>query len=357
MKVGNESVSKHPFYGLGAAILAAVLFGATTPFAKILVGDVQPLMLAGVLYLSSGLGLTLARLFTPRRNDTSPIISKQDFPWLLGAIVFGGALGPALLMFGLASTQASTSSLLLNLEGVFSALLAWVFFKENCDKRIVAGMLAISAGGVVLSFTPGSGIALSTGCLLVVLACLAWAIDNNFTRNIHATQPMVIAQTKGLCAGAVNLGLALWLGNALPTVPQLLSASVVGFLGYGTSLVLFVIGLRHLGTSRTGAYFSTAPFVGAAISIALLGEAVSSLFFVAAALMGVGVWLHLTEVHDHEHHHEALSHEHEHIHDQHHDHEHGPNDPPGEPHSHWHEHKELTHSHAHYPDIHHRHPH
>ena len=343
-------------YGLGAAILAAVLFGATTPFAKMLVGDVQPLMLAGVLYLGSGVGLTLARFFLPKGNST-PSISKRDLPWLLGAIIFGGAIGPALLMFGLASTQASTSSLLLNLEGVFSALLAWIFFKENCDRRIVAGMVAICAGGIVLSFTPGSSIVLSTGCILVVLACLAWAVDNNFTRNIQATEPMVIAQTKGLCAGTVNLLLALCLGSAVPTLPQVLASSVVGFLGYGTSLVLFVIALRHLGTSRTGAYFSTAPFVGAVISIVLLGESVSSMFWLAAALMGVGVWLHLTENHEHEHHHEAMSHEHEHIHDEHHDHDHGPDDPPGEPHSHWHEHEELTHTHAHFPDIHHRHPH
>lgn len=333
-----------------------MLFGATTPFAKILVGDIQPLMLAGVLYLSSGLGLSIIQLFSPDHKN-STLISKQDFPWLFGAIVFGGILGPALLMAGLSSTQASTSSLLLNLEGVFSALVAWLLFKENCDRRIVTGMLAIAAGGVALSFTPGSGIVLSTGCLLVVLACLAWAIDNNLTRNIHATQPMVIAQTKGICAGAVNLCLALMLGNTLPTISQIVSAFFVGFLGYGTSLVLFVIGLRHLGTSRTGAYFSTAPFVGAAISIVLLGEAVSSMFFVAAALMGFGVWLHLTEDHVHEHHHEAIAHDHEHIHDEHHYHEHGPEDPPGEPHSHYHEHKELTHSHAHYPDIHHRHEH
>lgn len=352
----TNSIASHRKYGLGAAILAAVLFGASTPFAKILVGDVQPLMLAGVLYLSSGLGLTLIKLFTKKESNESSI-SKQDFPWLLGAIFFGGALGPALLMFGLATTHASTSSLLLNLEGVFSALLAWIFFKENCDKRIVGGMFAIAAGGVTLSISPGSGIALNTGCILVVLACLAWAIDNNFTRNIESTQPLVVAQAKGLCAGAVNLALALWLGNALPPITQLLAASVVGFIGYGTSLVLFVIGLRHLGTSRTGAYFSTAPFVGAAISIALLGEPVSSMFFIAAALMGFGVWMHLTEAHDHEHHHEAQYHAHEHIHDEHHDHEHGPNDPPGEPHTHWHEHKELTHSHPHYPDIHHRHEH
>lgn len=348
--------TKHPKYGLGAAILAAMLFGATTPFAKVLVGDIQPLMLAGVLYLSSGLGLTLIRLFRPE-DKSSSAISKKDIPWLIGAIAFGGGLGPALLMFGLVSTQASTSSLLLNLEGVFSALLAWIFFNENFDRRIVAGMLAITAGGVALSFTPGSGIVLNTGSLLVVLACLAWAIDNNFTRNIQATKPMVIAQTKGLCAGAVNLGLALWLGNSLPTVPQLLAASVVGFLGYGTSLVLFVIGLRHLGTSRTGAYFSTAPFVGAAISIFVFGEPVSAWFALATVLMGIGVWLHLTEVHNHQHDHEALAHDHEHTHDEHHDHEHGPDDPLGEPHSHWHEHKELTHSHPHYPDIHHRHHH
>lgn len=311
-------------------------------------------MLAGILYLSSGLGLTLCRLFWSKGAD-GPAVTRKDLPWLTGAIVFGGGLGPALLMLGLVSTQASTSSLLLNLEGVFSALLAWIFFKENCDSRIVAGMVAITGGGVALSLTAGNGLSLNLGCVLIVLACLCWAIDNNFTRNIESTEPMVIAQTKGIIAGAVNLGLGLSLGGSIPGLSQLSGAAVVGFLGYGTSLVLFVIGLRHLGTARTGAYFSTAPFVGSVLSIFMLGEPVSGWFLLAAALMAFGVWLHLTEVHDHLHHHGTMAHEHEHVHDEH--HEHGPNDPPGARHSHWHEHNSLTHSHPHYPDIHHRHSH
>jgi multidrug transporter EmrE-like cation transporter len=162
---------------------------------------------------------------------------------------------------------------------------------------------------------------------------------------------------KGLAAGATNLVLALALGAHLPPLPAIASAGVVGFLGYGVSLVLFVLALRHLGTARTGAYFSTAPFIGAVLAIALLHEPLTARLMIAGALMALGLYLHLTEAHEHEHSHDALDHEHAHVHDEHHRHAHAAGDPPGEPHTHWHHHEPLRHKHPHYPDLHHRHGH
>jgi len=352
MMAKNKSIGV--FYGLASALL----FGLSTPFAKLLVGETEPLTLAGLLYLGSGCGLAmlwwLKRLRSPACLNP---ISQTDLPWLLGAITFGGILSPVLLMFGLSATMGSTASLLLNLEGVLTAVLAWVFFKENCDRRIVAGMIAIALGGITLSVSGQSGFAMSWGCALITLACLGWAIDNNLTRQISHAEPLQIALTKGLCAGVVNTTLALSIGGKIPPLVPFFGALLVGFLGYGLSLVLFILALRHLGTARSGAYFSTAPFIGAISAIILLQEPVTWNLAVAAALMGVGVWLHLTEHHEHEHVHDELFHEHEHVHDEHHQHEHSAEDPPGEPHTHAHRHERLVHSHPHYPDLHHRHEH
>jgi drug/metabolite transporter (DMT)-like permease len=263
-------------------------------------------------------------------------------------------------MIGLARTPAASASLLLNFEGAFTALLAWFVFHENFDRRIALGMLAIVAGGIALSWqgrlSPG-GIA---GLLAVVGACLCWGIDNNLTQRVSIADPVQIAMIKGLAAGSVNTAIAFLLGASLPTVARVVGAMVLGFLSYGASLVLFVLALRRLGTARTGAYYSTAPFVGAALSLAIFRERPTGSFFAAALLMGLGVWLHFTERHEHEHRHEAMDHEHAHVHDEHHRHSHAPSDPPvtdPKPHMHRHRHEPLVHSHPHYPDVHHRHTH
>ncbi len=339
------------------ALLAAALFGASTPFAKLLVGDISPLLLAGLLYLGSGVGLTLVRLVRDRGWQPAGL-ARAEWPWLLGAIFFGGVLGPAALMVGLTHTSGATASLLLNLEAVLTAVIAWVVFKENADRRIVLGMAAIVAGGVVLSWpsesSPSSG---WIGPLMVSVACLCWAIDNNLTRKVSASDALFIASSKGVIAGAVNSLLAVSLGAVLPGVVNALSTLVVGLLGYGISLVLFVLALRGLGTARTGAYFSTAPFIGALVSILVFGESTYWAFWVASALMGLGVWLHLTESHAHDHVHEPLEHTHRHVHDEHHQHEHAPGLSSHVPHAHRHQHTDLTHKHPHFPDIHHQHGH
>lgn len=348
------------FKGLFYALLAASLFGASTPLAKSLLPQVTPLMLAGLLYLGSGVGLAVYSFVRSRRSDTAgreAALTRRDAPWLVGAILAGGVVGPVLLMWGLVTTPASSTSLLLNLEGVLTALLAWFVFKENFDRRIALGMVFIAAGGVSLSWTgrPEAGAPWSS--LAIIGACLAWAIDNNLTRKVSAGDPVQIAMLKGLVAGSVNTGLALALGAKLPAASSLLATGVVGFFGYGVSLTLFVLALRHIGTARTCACFSIAPFVGAAISILFLGDALTMGSIAASALMATGVWLHLTERHDHDHQHEQMEHDHSHTHDEHHQHIHNPDDPPGAAHSHPHLHEPLVHAHPHYPDIHHRHGH
>ena len=346
-----------PRSAIWPAIVAAALFGASTPLVKLLVGELPTLLLAGLLYLGSGLGLAVIRLLRDRGWKPSGLV-PGEWRWLAGAIVFGGVLGPALLVFGLPRTDAGPASLMLNLEAVFTAVLAWVIFKENADRRIVLGMLLIVAGGAVLAWpAAGSEVPDWIGPLAIAVACLCWAIDNNLTRRVSGSDALFIAGAKGWTAGVVNTSLALLLGASVPAWSTAGAAMAVGLVGYGLSLVLFVRALRNLGTARTGAYFSTAPFIGAAIAILLLGEPTPAPFWLAAGLMSVGVWLHLTERHVHMHSHEPLEHTHPHVHDAHHQHEHDFDWDGSEPHSHPHRHVALTHKHSHFPDIHHRHGH
>ena len=352
---------RRPSPGIASALIAALLFGASTPLAKLLLRDIPPLMLAGLLYAGSGLGLLLVaalrgvRAGKPASRLQS--LARADLGWWAGAILAGGVTAPVLLLLGLRQLGAAQASLLLNIEGVLTALLAWFAFRENFDRRIAIGMAAIVLGGIVLSWDPASTAGWSFGALLVAAACACWALDNNLTRKIATHDALTIACTKGLVAGLVNLTLAIVLGAHWPSAYQLSGALILGFFSYGVSLTLFVVGLRQLGTARTAAYFSLAPFFGATLAIALHGEPLSTMLIVAGALMAAGVWLHLTERHLHEHTHEPLEHEHSHRHDEHHRHEHAFAWDGREPHAHPHSHGRLAHSHAHYPDIHHRHDH
>lgn len=342
--------------GIAAALAAALLFGASTPLAKLLLAHASPWLLAALLYLGSGIGL-----FLVRRARRMPAVSlaRGELGWLAGAILAGGIVAPVLLMLGLARMPASGASLLLNAEGVLTALLAWFVFHENFDRRVALGMLAIVAGAVVLTWPGEARFAGSEAALLVLGACLAWAIDNNLTRKVSLADASFIAMTKGLAAGTTNLLLALTLDASWPAPSVVAGALALGFASYGASLTLFVVALRQLGTARTGAYFSVAPFFGTLLAIGLLGEPVTLQLVLAGALMILGVWLHLTERHEHAHAHEGVAHEHAHEHgvDPHHDHAHEPPVATGTRHSHWHTHAPLTHSHPHFPDMHHGHRH
>jgi drug/metabolite transporter (DMT)-like permease len=338
------------------ALASAVLFGATAPFAKLLLGEVEPQLLAGLLYLGAGVGLTVVHFGRAGFGIPAPEapLRARDVPWLAAVVLFGGVAGPLFLMLGLARTQAASGSLLLNLEGLFTMGIAWLVFHENVDRRLLLGACAILAGAAVLSWR-GHGIELDLGTALIAASCLAWGIDNNLTRRLSSADPVLTAMIKGLAAGTVNTGLATLSGAPVPASGATGAATIVGFFGIGVSLVLFVLALRHLGTARTGAYFSLAPFIGAVLAIGLLHEALALNLVLAGLLMGFGLWMHLAERHDHEHEHEALEHEHSHRHDWHHTHAH--EGPVTEPHSHWHRHSPLRHAHPHYPDLHHRHRH
>ncbi len=345
--------------GAPMALASAALFGMSTPLAKLLLGaGVDPWLLAGLLYLGSGAGLGVALLVRAGlgvRPAEAPL-ARGDLGWMALVVLAGGVAGPVLLMVGLARTPASTAALLLNLEALATMAIAWLAFRENVDRRLLIGAGAILAGAVILSWRGGPG-GFGLGALAVVGACIAWGIDNNLTRKLSSADPALIAAIKGVAAGTANVGLALARGARPPAPATIAEAALVGFFGYGVSLILFVLALRHLGTARTSAYFSTAPFLGAATSVLLFHDPVSAALIVAASLMAVGVGLHLAERHEHEHAHEALEHEHRHTHDLHHQHDHGPGDPTGEPHSHRHRHEPMRHAHPHYPDLHHRHRH
>ncbi|WP_345372944.1 DMT family transporter [Frondihabitans cladoniiphilus] len=339
--------------GVQAALLSAVLFGAGTPLAKLLLGDVSPWLLAGLLYCGSGIGLTIIRVI---RRAPRVHLARRDVWPLAGAIAAGGIGGPVLLLFGLANMPASGASLLLNAEGVFTALLAWFVFRENFDRRIALGMLAIVAGAAVLSVPSGANLGSPLPSLAILGACLCWGLDNNLTRKVSLTDATWLAATKGLVAGPVNLILAFAIGASLPSLPTIGGALVVGFFAYGVSLALFIVGMRHVGTARAGAYYSIAPFFGGVLAFAF-GDRVTVPFVIAAALMAVGVWLHLTERHEHEHTHEPLTHDHWHTHDEHHQHSHPEPVAAGTWHKHEHHHEPVTHTHEHYPDAHHQHRH
>lgn len=346
----------HLWPGVPLALMSAVAFGASTPLSKVLLASIDPQLLAGLLYLGAGAGLAvvhLARSALGIPAQEAPLRSA-DLPWLGAVVLFGGIIGPLLLMLGLSRTAAASGALLLNLESLATMSLAWLVFRENVDRCLLLGAFAIVVGAMVLAWQ-GQGVELNAGAGLIAGACLAWGVDNNLTRKLSATDPVMIAMLKGLVAGTVNAGLALWWGAALPSAETLAAAAVIGFIGIGVSLVLFILGLRHLGVARTGAYFSLAPFIGASLAIAFLGDPLTARLAAAGALMGFGLWLHLTERHQHEHQHQALDHEHSHTHDDHHQHAH--DGQVTEPHSHRHRHVPVRHTHPHYPDLHHRHEH
>ena len=346
-------------FWIGLAMASAALFGASTPLAKVLLGrGLDPWLLAGMLYAGSGIGLGL--FYLGRHLRGRPVgeaqLQRSDLPWLGLVVLSGGVMGPLLLMLGLARTSASSAALLLNVEGLATMGIAWVVFRESVDRRLLLGALAILAGALLLSWQ-GSASGVGIGALAIIGACIAWGVDNNLMRKLSSADPVQIAMIKGLVAGTVNLSLALGRGASFPAIPSIAGAGVIVLFGYGISLVLFVLALRHLGSARTGAYFSTAPFIGALVALAILGDPVTVQLVGAAILMSIGVYFHVAERHEHEHLHEPLEHAHRHSHDEHHQHEHGPDDPVGETHSHAHKHAPLRHRHPHFPDLHHRHGH
>ena len=343
------------------AILAALLFGASAPFAKILLGDVEPVTLAALLYLGSGLALLLlflARRLFARRSHNEAGLEKTDIKWLAGAVIAGGVAAPILQMFGLRGTPGSTASLLLNFETVATTLIAALVFKEHIGRHAWRAILLITLASILLSLNLKGGWGISFGALAVLGACALWGVDNNFTRNISGKDPQTIVMVKGLAAGAFSLTLALLLGNSLPNAVTTLKALLLGSLSYGLSIILFIRAMRGLGAARTSALFATAPLAGILFSFIFLRETPSIMLLAAFPLMVLGMVYLLTEDHSHTHIHPALVHAHTHSHDDgHHGHDHEGAADPSKCHSHQHEHEETSHDHEHMPDIDHRHTH
>jgi drug/metabolite transporter (DMT)-like permease len=298
---------RHPaLYPLGAA----VLFGASTPFAKLLLTDLEPLPLAAFLYLGSGLGiLPFLLIRDPARTEKR--LRRKDLPWLLGAIAAGGILAPVALLYGLDQTPASTASLLLNFEVVATALFAVLLFREEITRRVSGAILILVMGSVLLSWN-GGAFGFSLGALGVVLATVLWGVDNNLTCVIAGRDPLIIATLKGFIAGGVLAVAMIAFSLPPPDIFSLVLALLLGFISYGLSTILFVLSLRSMGSTRTSTYFSIAPFVGAVISLAIFPQIPSILFLGAVLLMLIGVVLLARETHIHLHQHFRILHEHPH---------------------------------------------
>ena len=342
------------------ALLSAALFGLSTPIAKVLIGDIPPVALAGLLYLGAFAGLSIysigKALVSSDRSRRAPPLRRKDVPWLVGAVMAGGIAGPISLMLGLKYVSGFSASLLLNLEGVATALIAVLLFKEAAGRRLWLALGCMTLAGVFLSWDPVEGNFSIAGPLLIVFGMVCWGVDNNLTRNISDKDPVQITIVKGAVAGTVSLSAALFLGMKVPFNHLVPLALTLGAFSYGVSLVLFIKALEGLGSARTGTFFSFGPFVGALASLVILREWIGWVMFPAAGLMAFGVWLIATEKHSHVHLHEEVTHSHSHGHDDgHHTHKHAGD--VQEPHSHEHLHVEQIHSHVHWPDTHHRHEH
>lgn len=351
-------MKKNNLIPIGQALLAAILFGASAPLAKALLGEIEPIPLAAFLYLGSGMGLLLMKIIESAlqpNTQKEANLKKSDLAWLAGAILAGGVAAPITLMFSLKNTPAATASLLLNFEGVATTLLAALAFKESISSHAWRAMGLITTAGIVLSINLNGGWGFSAGALGIMGACLLWGMDNNLTRMISAKDPITIVTIKGLAAGIFSLILVLALGSKLPTLGIIAGAMGLGFISYGLSIVLFIHAMRNLGAGRTSALFGVAPLAGMLLSFLIFKEFPSWMFIIGLALMVIGTLVLVREEHEHGHVHERMVHEHAHTHDDHHNHEH--HELSKEKHSHEHQHESLVHEHDHLPDLHHRHGH
>ena len=339
--------------------VSAALFGISPPLAKLLVQDIPPVALAGLLYLGAFMGLSLYSIIkgiVSNESVRSINLKKGDYPWLFGAVVSGGIIAPICLMLGLSQISGFTTSLLLNLEGIFTAVIAVIFFDEKAAKRLWLALMCMTVAGVFLTWDSSQSKFNFLGPLLVTFAMLCWGIDNNLTRNISTRNPIQITRIKGFVSGLVSVSLAYTLGINIQWDVSIVYALLLGSFSYGISLVFFIKAIEGLGSFRTGIFFSLAPFIGAVTSLILLQEWIGWVMFPAIMLTVAGVWLISTEKHLHLHLHQEVVHTHLHNHkDRHHIHEHA-----GiihEPHVHEHKHPEESHIHSHWPDTHHRHEH
>lgn len=342
--------------GVALGLLAAATFGASTPFAKRLLDHVRPEMLAGLLYLGAFLALMVVRPL--RRNRHEAPLRRSDAPRLAGLVVTGGVLAPVVMLLGLDRVSGASGSLLLNLEGPFTLIVAVVIFHEHLDRRALLGALAVFGGAALLTTGGANGTDTVAGVLLVALAGLLWAIDNNITQSLTERDPYSIVSVKTGVAAVINLGIAMTIGNSeLPSVRILGLTLLLGAVSYGLSVLLDAYALRELGAAREATIFATAPFIGLALSMPVLGHRPTVGELAAALVMAAGVTLLVRERHAHVHVHLPLDHDHRHVHDEHHQHGHAGGTDLSVPHAHVHHHEPLAHAHGHVSDAHHRHDH
>jgi drug/metabolite transporter (DMT)-like permease len=339
------------------AILSAALFGISPVLCKLVIGDMSPALLAGLLYLGSGIGLQILLLFQ-RKNPVEELrrLPARHRLALVGSVISGGIIAPLFLTYGIKLGSASEVSLLLNLETVATTFIAWLMFKEHVGLGVWGGKVLILLGSFVVILKSDNAVTFSIAGLLIILACFFWGIDNNLTRNIEDISATALASIKGLCSGTFNICLALIFTTGSVTVHQVSGSLLVGALSYGASLVCFIESLRRIGSARTSTYFAVGPFIGIFLSILVIGERPSPVFWFAAVCMFAGILFLNREKHGHLHAHSMLSHCHSHIHDEHHRHDHADTSTE-EPHDHCHVHQPVIHYHVHWPDIHHRHQH
>ena len=334
-------------------LAAAVSFGISAPLAKGLLANVEPVMLAGLLYVGAFVGLTLVS----RRSSSEATLRRSDAPRMTAMIIAGGVVAPVLLLLGLERVSGVSGSLLLNLEGPFTILLGVALFREHLPRQAMIGAVTIFAGASLLGVGVGEARADWLGIVLIGAACAAWALDNNLTQSLTLRDPRSIVRIKAGAAGTVNVALAVVVGEHLPEAGILAAALALGAVSYGLSVYLDALALRSLGAAREAAVFAVAPFAGALLAPLVLPESLGLRELAAGSLMAVGVALLLRERHEHVHRHVPLDHDHAHVHDEHHRHTHDPGVDGGEPHSHPHRHEELVHIHQHVSDVHHRHSH
>ncbi len=352
MKLASSATTR----GAAAGLAAAALFGLSAPIGKRLVADVDPQLLAGLLYAGAAIGFWIVRLFRGASPDEAPL-RRADIGVVAAIAISGGIVGPVLLLVGLARVTGVAGSLLLNLEAPATMLLAAVAFREHVGRRVVGAAVCIVGGAALLGLRPGEIALDPIGVGDIGLACMAWGLDNNLTQHLSLKDPFAIVRIKATSAAIANVGIASARGVDWPAASTLLFVLVVGLGSYGISVLLDAYALRLVGAAREAAYFATAPFVGAVAAVILLGERLGLVDFGAMAAMVLGVVLLAREKHAHVHQHDELEHEHAHSHDEHHQHEHVEGDPKGEPHVHTHRHARLVHDHPHLPDAHHRHRH
>jgi drug/metabolite transporter (DMT)-like permease len=358
-----KMMNKTRIFPITQALLAALLFGASIPLSKILLNWANPLPLASFLYLGSGIGLFLFQIIKKlfkKQTSTEAGLNKADMPWLIGAILTGGVAAPILVLFSLKTTPASTASLVLNFETVATAMIALLFFKEAVGKRIWVSVICITLGSIIITWNFENHWGLSVGIIGIILACVCWGLDNNFTRNISSKNPFTIAIIKGISAGLISLLLAFLFKNPFPNIKIIFIAMLLGFFSYGFSIVLFVYAMRELGSARTSSLFGAAPFIGTILSFIIFKNVPNITFIISLPIMILGAVLLFRERHLHEHIHELKEHNHSHSHeDKHHNHVHIVEDIKADTiyHSHLHAHDKTRHSHLHTPDIHHRHTH